>query len=163
MGIVLEMTDPDRLVASPHRPDLLLNEVDASSGTKIGELYRAIWAPIGGGGRSSWTDQQWVTELGQPGTRVWIAQMTGDDVGMAQVGWSGEGDAAFVVIGVVPAFQGQGIGGDLVTRLTRTMWESPAPNGTRTKRVWLWTVPDEHPHTIANYLARGFVRGPNLD
>jgi len=162
-GIVLEMTDPAWLVPSRRLPDLVLREAPASGGARIGSLYRAIWEPIGGGGRSAWTDEQWVTELDDPDMRGWVAQLAGDDVGMAQIGWSGSGDAAFVVIGVVPAFQGQGVGGDLLTRLTRLMWQTPAANGEPTRRVWLWTVPDEHPHTIPNYLARGFVRGPDID
>lgn len=155
-GVVLEMTDPDQLAESRRLPDLTLREVPASDGGRIGWLYRQIWEPIGGGGRSSWTDDQWISELDQPGMRTWIAQLDGQEVGMAEIGWSGQGDAAFVVIGVTPSFQGQGIGGDLLSRLTRLMWNTPAPNGRQTTRVWIWTVLDEHPHTIPNYLARGF-------
>jgi len=162
-GIVLEMTDPAQLVPSRRRPDLVLDEVPASAGARIGSLYRDIWGPLGGGGRSDWTDEQWVAELNQPGMTAWIAHLANNDVGMAQIGWSGRGDAGFTVVGVVPALQGQGVGGDLVTRLTALMWQTPAPNGRPTQRVWLWTVPDEHPHTIPNYLARGFVRGPDID
>lgn len=118
---------------------------------------------MGGGGRADWSDEQWVAELAEPGMAAWVAQSHGSDAGMAQIGWSGEGDAGLIVIGVIPALQGQGIGGDLLTRLTRLLWEKPAPNGRATNRVWIWTIPDEHPHTIPNYLARGFVRGPDID
>jgi GNAT superfamily N-acetyltransferase len=162
-GIVLEMTDPACLLPSRRRSDLELIEVSASAGARIGALYRAIWEPIGGGGRGAWSDEQWMAELNQPGMRAWVAQRAGADVGMAQIGWSGAGDAAFIVIGVVPAAQGEGIGGDLLTRLTRLMWQTPAANGEPTTRVWLWTIPGEHAHTITNYLARGFVRGPDID
>lgn len=155
-GVVLEMTDPDQLAESRLLPDLTLSEVPPSDSARVGRLYRQIWEPIGGGGRSSWTDDQWMSELDQPGVRAWIAQFDGREVGMAEIGWSGQGDAAFVVIGVTPSFQGRGIGGDLLSRLTRLMWNTPAPNGRNTTRVWIWTIPDEHPHTIPNYLARGF-------
>lgn len=162
-GIVLEMTDSAELVPSPRHPDLELTEVPASSGARIGSLYRDIWAPMGGGGRDDWSDEQWVAELAEPGMAAWVAQVGSTDAGMAQIGWSGRGDAGLIGIGVVPALQGQGLGGDLLTRLTRLLWETPAPNGRPTDRVWIWTVPDEHPHTIPNYLARGFVCGPDID
>lgn len=162
-GIVLELTDPAQLIASPRHPDLELIEIPASSGARIGSLYREIWAPIGGGGRDDWSDEHWVAELAEPGMAGWIAQAGGRDAGMAEIGWSGRGDAGFMVIGVVPALQGRGFGGDLLTRLTRLLWDRAAPNGRPTERVWTWTVPDEHPHSIPNYLARGFVRGPDID
>lgn len=155
-GVVLEMTDPSQLVESRRQTDLTISELPARSGGLLGDLYRQIWDPIGGGGRSNWTDQEWIDELSQPGMRARIAYLDGRAVGMAQVGQSGHGDAGFVVIGVLPAFQGRGIGGDLLSRLTRHLWETPAPNGQPTTRVWIWTVPGEHPHTIPNYLARGF-------
>lgn len=58
-GIVLELTDPGQLVPSALHPDLELNAVPASSGARIGSLYREIWAPMGGGGRGDWSDEQW--------------------------------------------------------------------------------------------------------
>lgn len=155
-GVVLEMTDFSQLIESHRRADLTMSEVPANSGGAIGDLYRQIWDPIGGGGRSSWTDREWIDELDQPGIGAWIARLDGRDVGMAQIGQSGHGDAGFVVIGVLPGFQGRGIGGDFLSRLTRHLWQTPAPNGQTTTRVWIWTIPNEHPHTIPNYLARGF-------
>jgi len=162
-GIVLELTNPAQLILSPQHPELQLIELPASCGGRIGSLYRDIWSPIGGGGRDDWSDEQWVAELAQPGMAAWVAQLGGTDAGMAQIGWSGKGDAGLIVIGIVPALQGHGLGGDLLTRLTRRLWETPAPNGRPTERVWIWTMPDEHPHTIPNYLARGFVRGQDID
>ncbi len=61
-----------------------------------------------------------------------------------------------VVIGIRPSIQGKGIGGDFLTRVTRLMWAEIGRTGAPTTRVWLWTVPDEHAHTILNYLARGY-------
>ncbi|WP_157973959.1 GNAT family N-acetyltransferase [Desertihabitans aurantiacus] len=161
-GVVLEMNDPRQLVPAPTRADVRLSQVDRDDVPRFATLYRTIWAPLGGGGRVAWGVTDWRAELARPGTEAWIATLGGDDVGMAQIGWSGRGDAGFTVIGVIPACQGQGIGGDLLTRLTRRLWEHPAPNGRATHRVWLWTLADEHPHTIPSYLARGYRRGPDL-
>lgn len=161
-GVVLEMNSRDSLVPARPHADLVLTEVQPSEAPRFAELYRSIWRPLGGGGRKDWTDAEWTTELMQTGASAWIAGVGSRDVGMAQIGWSGNGDAGFTVVGVVPSHQGQGIGGDLVTRLTRHLWDNPAPNGCRTHRVWLWTRPDEHPGTLPSYLARGFRRGADL-
>ncbi|SDT39936.1 GNAT family N-acetyltransferase [Microlunatus soli] len=155
-GVVLEMTDSSQLIESHRQADLTITEVPARNGGLIGDLYRQIWDPIGGGGRNSWTDQEWIDELDQPGVGAWVARLDGQNVGMAETGQPGDGDAGFVVIGVLPQLQGRGIGGDLLSRLTRRLWETTAPNGRATTRVWIWTIPDEHTHTIPNYLARGF-------
>lgn len=77
-------------------------------------------------------------------------------VGFAEIGWQRNGHVGIVVIGVIPSFQGCGIGGDFTSRMTRLAWETPNVDGRPTTRVWLWTLPDEHPHTIPNYLSRGF-------
>jgi len=111
-GIVLEMTDPTQLVPHLQHPELELDEVPPSSGARIGSLYREIWAPTGGAGRGDWSDEQWVVELAEPGMAAWVAQLHDSDAGMAQIGWSGEGDAGLIVVGVIPALQGQGLGGD---------------------------------------------------
>lgn len=150
------MLDAGQLSESPHKHDLSLRPVPSSDGGLIGDLYRRIWEPIGGGGRQDCTDQQWVDELSRTGMQAWVANFDTQDVGMAELAWSGTGDAAFVVIGVVPESQGLGLGGDLLSRLTRHLWQTTAPNGHPTTRVWIWTRPDEHRHTIPNYLARGF-------
>ena len=157
------MTDSAQLVPSQRHPHLTLAEIPASDGARVGSLYREIWEPLGGGGRSRWTDAQWVDELNQPGIGAWVARIDGSDAGMAELEWSATGDAAIVIIGVVPSLQGQGVGGDLLTRLSHMMWHTPGPSGRATQRVWLWTVPDEHSHTIPNYLARGFSRGADID
>jgi GNAT superfamily N-acetyltransferase len=52
--------------------------------------------------------------------------------------------------GVLPAFLGRGIGGQLLTRAVERAWLlKPA-------RVWLHTCTLDHPNAMANYQARGF-------
>jgi GNAT superfamily N-acetyltransferase len=51
-------------------------------------------------------------------------------------------------LGLLPAFQGQGLGGHLLTHaLTRALQ--------RAGRVWLHTCTLDGPHALANYRARG--------
>lgn len=155
-GVVLEMTHPTELRPCARATELSLVEISPAQAGEFANIYRRVWPD--GSGRSGWTDEQWMTELHQLGMRAWLARVDGEPrhVGLAQLGWSGKGDAAFMIIGITPEHQGKGWGGDLVTRLTKILWEQPAPNGVRTDRAWLWTIPDEHPHTVPNYLARGF-------
>lgn len=152
-GVYLEMTDSKHLRSSREVQELVLDEVSASAAPTICQLYNEIWDHSG---RSQWSAEQWAEELSPPHIRTWIARIGEQPIGFAEIGWQGNGHVAIVVIGVIPSVQGQGLGGDLLSRLTRTAWETPASDGTPTTRVWLWTVPDEHPHTIPNYLARGF-------
>ncbi|WP_020575972.1 GNAT family N-acetyltransferase [Actinopolymorpha alba] len=152
-GVYLEITDPKQLRAAPEVPELVLDEVSASAAPTICRLYNEIWEDSG---RSGWSPERWAGELSPPHIRTWIAKIGEQPVGFAEIGWQGNGHVAIVVIGVIPSFQGRGIGGDFLSRLTRLAWKTPSSEGRSTTRVWLWTVPDEHPHTIPNYLSRGF-------
>ncbi|MBM7787841.1 GNAT family N-acetyltransferase [Tenggerimyces flavus] len=147
-GVNLEMTDPAQLRAAAEIPELGIEEVDASAAPTVCQLYKEIWAD--GGGRSGWSAGQWEKELSPKEIRTWVANVADRPVGFAEVGWQRNGHVVIVVIGVIPEFQGRGIGGDFVSRITALAWRPP------TTRVWLWTVPDEHPHTVPNYLSRGF-------
>lgn len=155
-GITLEMTGPEQLRPSPQMLPMVVHEVSVADAALVGQLYNEIWAPLGGGGRAAWHSETWRAELEQPGIRTWVAHLDERPIGFAEMGWPGDGQVGIVVIGVVPSAQGRGLGGDLLTRMTRVAWRTPAPNGASTKRVWLWTRPEEHPHTMSNYLARGY-------
>jgi RimJ/RimL family protein N-acetyltransferase len=152
-GIYLEMTDPGQLRPSPRVPELVVDEVSPSAAPTICRLYREIWD---NSGRSAWSPERWAEELSPRHIRTWIARIGEDPVGFAEIGWQTNGHVAIVVIGIVPPFQGRGIGGDFVSRMTHMAWTTPTSDGRPTTRVWLWTVADEHPHTIPNYLSRGF-------
>lgn len=153
------MTAADDLRPARRADGLTVREVPADDAPRLARsLYRQIWAPLGGGGRGGWREADWREELGRPGIRLLVAEVDGRAIGFAQMGWPGDGQAGFVVLGVLPSEQGRGYGGDLLSRLTRMAWDTPAPAGAVTRRVWLWTLEGEHPATVPNYLARGFWR-----
>ena len=52
--------------------------------------------------------------------------------------------------GLLPGFIGRGLGATLLAAAVRRGWALPAA------RVWLHTSSHDHPHALANYLARGF-------
>jgi GNAT superfamily N-acetyltransferase len=156
-GVVLQMTGPEQLRAAPEVRGLVLDEVSPSAAPTLRQLYVDIWRPLGGGGRSAWTADRWAEELGDPTIRAWRAGIEGRPVGFAELEWQPHGNVGIVEIGVVPSAQGKGIGADLLTRCTRLAWQLPGADGRATSRIWIWTIPDEHPHTISNYLSRGFA------
>jgi GNAT superfamily N-acetyltransferase len=63
---------------------------------------------------------------------------------------NGGADVELVFFGVLPEMQGRGLGGPLLVDAVRTAWDL-GPS-----RVWLHTCTEDHPHALANYLARGF-------
>ena len=162
-GVYLEMTDPKQLRSAPELPELALDEVSPAAAPTICRLYKEIWDDSG---RSQWSPERWAEELSPHHIRTWIARVGEQPVGFAEIGWQSNGHVVIVVVGVIRSFQGRGFGGDFLSRLTRLAWQTPSSDGTATSRVWLWTIPDEHPHTIPNYLSRGFcesVRGNEAD
>lgn len=155
-GIVLEMTNPGHLRPAPTVDGLALDLVSPSAAFTVRQLYIDIWRQLGGGGRRAWAPGRWADELADPSIKAWTASIDGEPVGFAELEWQPDGEVGILEIGIVPSAQGKGIGGDLLTRCTRLAWQLPGAHGRATSRVWIWTVPDEHPHTISNYLHRGF-------
>lgn len=104
----------------------------------------------------NWSDEQWADELSQPEIRAWIAQVHGEVAGFVELEASPNGDVGIVVFGLVPEFIGKGYGGAFLTIATEMAWQMRPPTGRPTKRVWLQTSSDDHPHALVNYQRRGF-------
>jgi GNAT superfamily N-acetyltransferase len=149
----LEMTSPTQLVPGRTAPTpLALDEIGPDDAPLIRSMYNRTWEPLGSGGRSSWSHDQWAAELAVPGVRTWIARTDSIPVGFAELALEPAGDVGIVVFGVVPEFQSQGYGGAFLTRTTETAWHLGSP----TTRVWLQTSTNDHKHALPNYQARGF-------
>lgn len=152
----LEMTEPTQLV--PGRPPpapLEMEEVGAAAAIVIRSTYVRIWAALASGGRVAWSDAQWGEELSRPGVRAWLARVGGDIAGFVELEAEPNGDVGIVVFGLVPEFVGRGFGGAFLTLATETAWKVASPGG-RTRRVWVQTSSDDHPHALPNYERRGF-------
>lgn len=111
----------------------------------------------------AWTEQQWRSWVSDAAVRHWWIR-AGDDV----IGWgclrAHPGDEMEIdSFGIVPEAIGHGFGGYALTLLAQIAWHS-TPS---VRRVWLHTSTWDHPHALANYRARGFVRpsgsGPDAD
>ena len=151
--VSLEMTSPDELVpARPPPAPLELEEVSACRPGLLRETYVRTFEPFGGGGRATWSDARWSEELARPGVRAWVAKVDGEMAGLLELEAEPEGDVGIVVLGLVPEFVGRGFGGALLTQATRLAWRLTP----RTRRVWVQTSSNDHPHALANYQRRGF-------
>jgi GNAT superfamily N-acetyltransferase len=153
----LELTSPAQLV--PGRPPpapLDLEEVGPDSAPLVRTIYARIWEPLGSGGRTNWSDEQWTTELRQPGVRTWVARVDSVVAGFVELDAEANGDVGIVVFGLVPDYQAKGFGGAFLALATETAWRIGSPTGSPTKRVWLQTSSADHTHALPNYKCRGF-------
>ena len=95
--------------------------------------------------RASWPPERWATWEAEVETHV--ARVDGEEAGYAELHPQGEA-CELAYFGLLPAFQGLGLGGALLTHALRRGLEL-AP------RVWVHTCSLDGPHALANYRARG--------
>jgi len=149
----LEMTSPDQLVPGDPPPvPLNLAEIGAESAPVIRSTYVRIWTPLKAHGRMEWSNEEWAAELSHPAIRTWLAQVDGNTAGFVELERGPKGDVGIVVFGLVPEYQGKGLGAAFLTHATQKAWKIGHP----TKRVWLQTSTEDHAHALPNYQHRGF-------
>jgi GNAT superfamily N-acetyltransferase len=147
------MTSPDQLVPGEPSPvPLMLVEIGPESASVIRSTYVRIWTPLRAHGRMEWSDDEWAAELSSPAVRCWLAQVEGETAGFVELENGTKGEVGIVVFGLVPEYQGRGLGAGFLASATVQAWEIGDP----TKRVWLQTSSDDHAHALTNYQRRGF-------
>lgn len=156
----MEMLDPSDL-----RP-ALLPEVEMSFslvGMPSPDLNRALYATVGA--RVCWTDrfawsyEDWRTWVERPELSTWLALAEGTVAGYFELEAQVGGDTEVHLVGLCPAFVGNGHGGYLVEQCVRRAWQRGrlwAHDSGPAGRVWLRTSDLDHPHALNNYLRRGF-------
>jgi ribosomal protein S18 acetylase RimI-like enzyme len=147
------MTSRDQLVPGELSDVAIeLIEVGPEEAAVVRSTYVRIWEPLKAHGRLEWSDDEWVAELSHPAIRSWLARVQGESAGLLELEVSVDGEVGIVVFGLVPAYQGRGLGAAFLTRATELAWQLGRP----TKRVWLQTSSDDHAHALGNYQSRGF-------
>jgi GNAT superfamily N-acetyltransferase len=143
----LELTAPEQVrPAGPPRADgVVIARVEPPDGA----LNRWFYERVGAGHR--WTDllgrddAAWERHAGR--VETWVATVRGERAGYAEL-LAGDGDVELAYFGLLPAFQGLGLGGHLLTRALQRGLELGS-------RVWVHTCSLDGPHALANYEARG--------
>ncbi|MGV9293843.1 GNAT family N-acetyltransferase [Amycolatopsis sp. NPDC003676] len=97
-----------------------------------------------------WDHQQWRSYLDDRTLRHWAGVIGGEAIGLLSLNLQDAPEIEIDSFGLLAEHIGQGLGGLFLTEALRMTWALPA------RRIWLHTSSDDHPHALANYLARGF-------
>lgn len=146
----LEMTSPAQLLA----------EGEAGPGVRLDEVhdcpwhfYRYLYAEVGRQyhwrDRLPWTEAQFGSWLAGPST-IWLLSVRGAPAAYFELRGQDDGSVEICYFGVLPEYQGRGLGKYLLTRAVEEGWRRGA------NRVWLHTCTLDHPGALPNYLKRGF-------
>ncbi len=109
---------------------------------EVGRLYH--WKD-----RLPWTEQQFRDWLAGP-SRLWLLTVLGAPAGFFELRGPVDDGVEIAYFGVLPEYQGAGLGKWLLTRSIEEAWAM------RPARVWLHTCTLDHPGALPNYLKRGF-------
>jgi GNAT superfamily N-acetyltransferase len=99
--------------------------------------------------RISWDAERWQRHV--EGVETWLASVRGTPAGMAELRREAGGSVDVYAFGILPEFQGRGVGGVLLTAAIEAAWTMGA------QRVTVTTCELDGPHALANYQARGFT------
>ncbi len=143
-------------------PDQLLRDGAAGPGVRLEPVadcpwhfYRYLYVEVGRlyhwKDRLPWTEAQFREWLAGPST-VWLLTVRGAPAGFFELRRHPDQSVELAYFGVLPEYQGQGLGKWLLTRAVEEAWALGPP------RVWLHTCTLDHPGALPNYLRRGFEK-----
>jgi GNAT superfamily N-acetyltransferase len=148
----LEMDSPQRLVGRAAIPPGYVVRRETCEPDLYRELYEGVGTEYHWRDRRSWSDEQLLSHLGQPGVAIWVLWQGESPRGFFELVRHDDGSVEIAYFGLMPAGIGQGLGRAFLTKAVDVAWGlKPAPS-----RVWLHTCTLDHPAALANYLARGF-------
>jgi len=147
----LELTSPSQLLpsASPD-PRARVERVLGSPASFFRYLYQEVGRRHGWLDRLAWSDDELRRRLAQPGVSLHLLTLAAAPAGYFELELHADGSVEIAYLGLLPEFQGRGLGGFLLSEAVREAW---ARSGSR---VWLHTCTLDAPAALPNYLARGF-------
>jgi ribosomal protein S18 acetylase RimI-like enzyme len=147
----LEMEHPSMLRAKRVvRAGVSFHRVDPPEPAVARRFYRDVGTPYKWLDRGAWTDEHWREELTREGAELWVLTVDGADAGFVIFVMPAPGVREILFLGLLPGFEGHGLGAHLVTVAIEHGWETGAG------KVILNTCTLDHPSALPNYLARGF-------
>lgn len=158
----LEMLQPPSRAPRPLPAGVGLERATGITPEYARFLYGLVGGPWHWTRRLGWTREQWLTEIGDPGTEFWILSADGVPRGYAHlrpmVGDEGAAQVQIQQFGLVTQVIGRGLGGPLLEQVVDRAWSLPQRfGGVPVRRVWVRTGTLDGPAALGNYLARGFV------
>jgi GNAT superfamily N-acetyltransferase len=132
--------------AAPARMSgLEIGRVDPPDGGVSASLYAAVGGPYAWSDHSERAPQEWQAWAEQ--VETWIATVAGERAGYYELRADGA-DVEIAHLGLLQAFHGAGIGGQLLTDALRRALRLG-------DRVWVHTCTLDGPAALPNYVARG--------
>lgn len=146
----LEMTDPaDVRPGRPARVAFTLERAPWPHPELSRECYLTVGADWQWTDRRDWSVAQWAEWAEAPGHELWLATVHGERAGYFELQGPVDGGVELAYFGLLPAWYGLGLGGELLTRALARAW-AKGP-----QRVWVHTSSLDHPAALSNYQARG--------
>jgi ribosomal protein S18 acetylase RimI-like enzyme len=147
------MTDPSQLRPAP--PPAGIDVEVKRAEVPSPELNRYLLAAVGSDWhwnlRLDWTYQRWLDVIAQSAFETWVVYVSGTPAGYFELEAQDGGVVEILSFGLLPQFIGKGLGGYALTEAIRCGFATGAHT------VWLHTRTLDHPHALANYLARGMT------
>ena len=150
----LGMPTPDALLPARVPEDVTVARAAVPVGAMNAFFYTEVGRDHHWADRLGWRPSQWQAYAERPSLETWLVHLHGTPAGYAEL------DGTHVAMfGILPALQGHGLGGHLLTEVTRRGWErvrTGAGAGVNGAVVTLDTCELDGPHALANYRARGY-------
>ena len=121
-------------------------------------LWRSVGEPLDWDGRLIIPQADVEAILRSPGTDIFIIRLQGDAVGLCEFNQRESLGSEIVYFGLLPAFQGRGLGPYLLDVALRQHWKSNTPH-----RIWLHTDTLDDPRALPLYQRAGFRVFATLD
>lgn len=147
----IEMNSRDEFSPVEVPAGLKIEMVEARDGLVNQRMYREVGAEWDWTDRLVWSEEQWKDYAGKDGFETWQAFWEGELAGYFELERQEEGNVEVVHFGLLPGMIGKGLGSAMLSLAVAQAWKRE-----ETKRVWLHTCTEDHPHALANYLKRGF-------
>lgn len=146
----LEMNSPSQLRKKPAPAGACVEMVSKPSPEINFRFYRDVGNEYQWIDRLTWTHEQWLEYLNQPGVETWILKANDVEAGYFELMPDSNGTYDIKYFGLLPTFTGRGLGAYLLSFAVERAWLAGA------KRVTVNTCTLDHPAALANYEARGF-------
>jgi ribosomal protein S18 acetylase RimI-like enzyme len=146
----LEMTDPGQLrPAAGDLPDAEVVRVDPPDPALNRRMYSEVGGPWQWLDRLPWDDERWRAAIERPEIETWVVTERDSTAGYAELERTGD-EVEIAYFGLLRGFERRGLGGLLLTAVTRRAWELDP------RSVWLHTCSLDSPAALPAYERRGF-------
>jgi len=147
----LEMKSPREFSPVDAPAGFEVRKVDAPDGSMNQRMYREVGGDWDWTDRLVWSEEQWKAFAVQEGLETWLAYWGGEVAGYFELEVQDGGQVEIALFGLLPQMFGKGLGSAMLSFAVAQAWSRAD-----TKRVWLHTCTEDHPHALANYQKRGF-------